>query len=208
MNLFKIYNQYIYYFIIGIISFLTLIFLPMIGTELNAEFTIPNTTVGWIVFITSKLIVSVINVLLFHCFVLQAKINIKDNENFKKAADIIQNLKSDTTSYRVIPKSPKQFFRKEYSGKLLAIFVTSVGSTFALTQAILTFDYITFLTYLFVIILGIVFGILEMKKVEGYWIDEYYQYALYLKFKKEEEDKLTKNLEMSIEEGLLTYDRN
>lgn len=34
-----------------------------------------------------------------------------------------------------------------------------------------------FLTYLFTIIMGLIFGVLNMKSAENYWIDEMWHYA-------------------------------
>lgn len=39
------------------------------------------------------------------------------------------------------------------------------------------FDWISFLTYLLTLIMGVIFGVLEMKTVEAFWTEEYYEYA-------------------------------
>ncbi len=39
----KVYKQYLYYIIIGIISFITLVFLPMIGSDAELGFNLPKT---------------------------------------------------------------------------------------------------------------------------------------------------------------------
>ena len=78
----------------------------------------------------------------------------------------------------VKPRSPKQFFTREYGIKGANTFVFSALSVVALTNAILCFDWISFISYLLTLIMGIVWGVLEMKKVETFWIDEYYAYAL------------------------------
>lgn len=41
-----IYKQYLYYIIIGIISFITLVFMPMIGSDANLGFDLPQTAAG------------------------------------------------------------------------------------------------------------------------------------------------------------------
>jgi len=46
-----------------------------------------------------------------------------------------------------------------------------------LVQAVLTWDALTFLTYLFTILMGIVFGVLEMAKVESYLTNDLLMYA-------------------------------
>ena len=167
-------KQYLYYFIIGIISLVALCFLPMLGTSVGLAWNIPDTVVGWIVWIVTKIIVAIINILLFHCFMQQAKVNIKDNDNYKKARDILIQEKVK----EVLPKSPHKWNIEQYSKKGITIFIASALSTVALTQALLTFDWISMLTYLFTIVMGLIFGILQMKTAEEYWTNEYLEYAL------------------------------
>lgn len=183
-------RQWIYYIIIGIISAVALIFLPMLGTQVGLAWNIPNTTVGWIVWVAIRLIVSVINVLIFHSFMCQAKLNSKENENYKKARDIlvVQKVKI------VLPRSPRKFNTQEYGRKGTTIFLATAMATVALTQAILAYDWMSLLTYLFTIVMGLIFGILQMKKAEDYWTDEYYRYALMVQEQqlKETEECLSK----------------
>lgn len=184
---------YTYYIIIGIVSLIALLFLPMVGSSVGLEMRLPDTLVGWIVYCVTKLIVAALNVIIFYCFMQQAKVNVKENEKYKKANDILEVIEERKDR---APRSPKEWTRKQYSGKGITIFVTTILAAVSLTQAILTFDYITMLTYLFTIIMGLIFGILQMKNAEIYWTTEFYEYAL--KAKKEEEKCLlsaTKNTE-------------
>lgn len=167
-------KQYLNYIIIGIVSLIALVFLPMLGSTVGLNWNVPNTLVGWIVWVVVKLIVATLNVLIFHCFMQQAKVNVKDNENYKKARDILINQKEK----EILPKSPNKWSSQQYIKKGTTIFITTGLSTIALTQAILSFDYVSMLTYLFTIIMGLIFGVLEMKTAEEYWTDEYLQYAL------------------------------
>ena len=167
-------KQYLNYVIIGIVSLIALVFLPMLGSTVGLNWNIPNTLVGWIVWVSVKLIVATLNVLIFHCFMQQAKVNVKDNENYKRARGILVNQKEK----EVLPKSPIKWNSQQYIKKGTTIFITTGLSTIALTQAILSFDYISMLTYLFTIVMGLIFGILQMKTAEEYWTDEYLQYAL------------------------------
>lgn len=168
-------KQSLYYIIIGVVSFIALVFLPMIGSTVGLGWNIPDTTVGWIVWVGSKIIVSTLNVLIFHCFMCQAKINVKDNENYKKAREIL----ADVNLKEIKPRSPGKWKAEQYGKKGATIFITSSLAVVALTQAVLTFDCISMLTYLFTIIMGLIFGILQMKTAEEYWTREYYEYALY-----------------------------
>lgn len=168
------WKQWQYYTIIGVISCLALFFLPMVGSEAGLAFRLPNTAAGWIVYIVSKILVATLNILIFHCFILQAKVNIRNNENFLQANEILRvSLDLETLK----PKSPEQWAKAVYGKKGVSIFATSLLSAFGLTQAVLTFDWISMLTYLFTILMGIVFGILQMNRTEEYWTWEYLLYA-------------------------------
>ena len=168
-------KQGMYYILVGVVSFISLVFLPMIGSTIGLGWNIPDTTVGWIVWVGSKLIVATLNVLIFHCFMCQAKLNIKDNENYKKAREILIDVKLK----EVKPRSPRKWNAEQYGKKGVTIFITSSMTVVALTQAVLSFDYISMLTYLFAIIMGLICGILQMRTAEEYWTREYLEYALY-----------------------------
>lgn len=145
----------------------------MIGSSAGLKWTIPTTLVGWFVYIVSKLLVSGLNMLIFHCFVLQGKVNIKDNANYKKALEMLATQEEK----EVVPRSPKQYYKEIYGKKSLAIFVTTMLSAVGLTQAVLTFSVLDMLTYLFTILMGIIFGLLQMNGVEEYSTSEMLQYA-------------------------------
>ena len=81
------WKQYLYYILIGIISFISLVFLPMFGSEVGMAFTFPTTGAGWIVFIITQLLMAIVNVLIFHSFICQAKINIKDDPKYNTKCD-------------------------------------------------------------------------------------------------------------------------
>lgn len=168
----------------------------MLGTSVGLAWNIPDTVVGWIVWVVTKLIVAVINILIFHCFMCQAKVNIKDNENYKKAKSILISQKVK----EVQPKSPHKWNLEQYSKKGVTIFIASALSTVALTQALLTFDWVSMLTYLFTIIMGLIFGILQMKTAEEYWTGEYLEYALLYK---QQQDELNVLNESNSAEGEL-----
>lgn len=71
-------------------------------------------------------------------------------------------------------------------------------SAIVLAEAILKFDLVQFLVYLFTIGLGVVFGYLTMRKHESYWITEYPAYADYMWDKYEEEQRLAAEKEAAL----------
>lgn len=177
-------KQYTYYLIILIASLISLFFLPFVGSEVGLEWNLPDTTVGWVVYVTTKVIVALLNVLIFHSFMEQAKVNSKEDPKYIEANEILGRIK--IKEYH--PRSPKQFNSGEYGKKGSTIFVTTALATIALSQALLTFDWISMLTYLFTIIMGLIFGVMQMFKAELYWTKEYYDYA---KVKEEESNNAT-----------------
>ena len=169
------YKLYKYYFIIGLISLIAVFFLPMLGSDTAAGFVFPTTAVGWVIYVVTKLLVAAINMMLFHCFMCQGKLNIKDNPYYIEACEILRR-------YGIMennrdPRGPDEWLEHEYRTKGISVAITTVLSAIALTQAILAFDWISMLTYLFTIIMGIVFGLIQQDTAETYWTTEFWHYA-------------------------------
>ena len=184
-------RQNIYYIIIAIISFITVAFLPMVGSTVGLQWNLPDTTVGWIVWTVTRLVISIINVLLFYSFMEQAKLNVKDNERYKQANEIL--LKSKKKEHE--PKSPSKWQAEQYGKKATKIFLGSAMSVVAFGQAILSYDWVSMLSYIFTLAMGLIFGVMQMKKAETYWTTEYYAYAL-----KKQESELEEKQEECLEE--------
>jgi uncharacterized membrane protein len=176
-------NDNLYYLLVGIVSLVSLLFLPALGTAMELGWSFPATAAGWLVFIVSKLIVAALNVIIFHSFVKQARLNIKNDANYREAITILA--KYHEKEYR--PRSLAEFNKQEYRSKLTTIAITSIISAFSLSQALLTFDWMSFLSYLFTIVMGIIWGILEMKKYEDFYTGEFLDNARFIQRLKEEE---------------------
>ena len=175
-------KQNMYYILIGIISFISVAFLPMVGSTVGLGWKLPDTPTGWVVWAISRLIVATINVLIFYSFMEQAKLNVAKDPHYIEATEILLKAKkSDHT-----PRSPQKWQALQYGKRGTKIFISSALSVVALGQAILSFDWVSMLAYVFTIAMGVVFGVLQMKKAEAYWTDEFYRYALMIK---EEEAK-------------------
>lgn len=174
-RLYEAVNNYIYYILIVVLSLLAAFFLPMLGSQIEGGFQWPDTGAAWCVWIITKCTSAVINVLLLTCFVRQAKLNIKNDPNYLKAVQILNEVKIKAEKQ---PRSPSKYMGAMYTKKGTMIFISSVLGTFALTQAILTFDWVALLTYGFVVIMGVVFGVMQMKRTEIYWTEEFLLYAM------------------------------
>lgn len=166
-------SQNLYYVLIFMLSLIALLVAPMFGSNMGIEFSVPTTKAGWCVYVVTKLFVALINVLLFHCFVRQARLNIKDDPRYLEAQELMGKLNNDIKH----PRSPKQYFTQLYSRKGTTIFITTLLSTVVLTNAILTFDATSLVTYAITVVMGLIFGVIKMKDVECFWTEEYLYYA-------------------------------
>lgn len=169
------FNLFKYYFIIAIISLIAVFFLPMLGSDPTLGVNLPNTFVGWVIYIATKICVAVINMMLFHCFMCQGKLNIKDHPKYLEACEILNRYGMGPTGDD--PRAPEVWEPHEYKTKGITICITTVLSAIILTQAVLVFDWVSMLTYLFTIIMGIIFGLFQQDAAETYWTDEFWRYA-------------------------------
>ena len=167
-------NQHIYYVLIFLLSAIALFVAPLFGSNLGLTLAFPQTKAAWVVYVTVKLFVALINVMLFHCFVRQAKLNVKDDPRFIEAQRIMGKLHQNIQHAR----SPHTYFGQLYRRKGSTIFVTTLLSAVVLTNAILTWDITSLITYAATVVMGLIFGVMKMKDVEVYWTEEYYVFAM------------------------------
>lgn len=76
------------------------------------------------------------NILIFHCFMEQGKLNIAGNEYYLKANEILGKLNNKVS----IPRSPSKYNGQQYGIKALTLFIGTAVSTVVLTNAILKYD--------------------------------------------------------------------
>ncbi len=171
-----------YYIIVGVVSLITLFIMPLIGSEVHPQWALPDTTVGWVLYVASKLAVSLLNILIMHAFIKQGKLNVSTDARYIEANDILNKVESKEIKWR----SPKEFLTKQYLGKIPTLFLSTFLGLIAFTQAVIMFDMIAFISYAVCIVIAIIFGVMTMKNNEVYWTEEFYYYALKQKAKNEE----------------------
>lgn len=179
MTTYERFKQTMNYWIIGCVSLIALCFFPFIGTEIGMQWNVPDTTLGWIIYIVKNLFIAGVNVIVFHCFVQQAKINIRDNEKYKQAKEILEQL--DTDAHLAVPRSPKQYLGRVYGTKATFIALASVLATISLTEALLVFDVVALISYGITLVFGFITGLLQMAQTEVYWTEEFFEYATKVK---------------------------
>lgn len=175
-------REYKNYGIIAAASLFAVFFLPMVGSVGIPGWNLPTTVVGWVVWIITKLLVAGLNMILFRSFMEQGEVNVKDNPYYIEANEILMRY-GKILPYD--PRDPATWKHIEYKNKGIMVIITSLMGAIGLTQAILTFNWLDMLSYLFTVAMGIMFGLLQMDKAETYWTTEYWQYA-----KKVERDML------------------
>jgi len=182
----EIFHDVAYYLIIGIVSLLSVVILPMLSSDITGEVVWPQSKLEWIIWIVIRLAIAGVNILIFFSFKQQAKINVKDNAEFIEANRILLEIKYWK---EIVPRSPKKYSAIQWGTKGSTLFISTLLSSIVLSKALLRFDLTEFITYLITIILAVVFGYLAMRKDEDYWTSEYLSYARYLQDKKAKEEK-------------------
>lgn len=202
-------NQYRNYFIIGILAAIAVFFLPMLGTSVGLAFIVPNTVAGWIVYISTKLCIVVINLLIYDQFMKRAKINVRDDPKFVEAERILNEELDGIDD--ALPAD--YYIRRMYRSKMTSTAIFTLLGVFGFTNAILTFDWVSMLSYTFTIIMALTFGWISMGEAEVIWIEQHYKYAKRVEHERAEakrkadlETKMQKDLAMAAAEPLKQRD--
>ena len=183
----RFFNLYMWYAIIFVLSMVSLFILPMMGAEVGLSLELPNTVAGWIVWTVSSMTSSALNVLMYHAFIKQGKLNIKDDHSYIAANKLLlENNFAQTERAR----SPHEYHRSLYRSKGTSIFFFTLLGTISFSHAILTFDPVKFIAQLLTLLMGLVCGLFQMKGVEEFWTVEYPEYAKQIV----KERKMTENV--------------
>ena len=173
-NLKATLNQYVYYVVIGLLSAIVVCVFPFLGSSINASIQLPTTTSGWVVWAFTKFAVCAINMLIFHSFIKQGKLNIKDNESYLRACELLRKKQKRTAK----APSPAAYHSRVYLTKGATLVITSFLSLMVFGEAILRLDYVALISYSITVVLGLIFGVLQMKEEECFWTTTYLQYAI------------------------------
>lgn len=170
------FNKYLYYGVIVIVSLVVLFFFPMLGSEVGLAWNLPNTAAGWIIWSLGNLASAGLNLLIFHAFVKQGKVNILFHPSYLAAEQLLCTHKITSAA---IPLSPQILLSREYHKKGVSLVIFTLIGTIGLSNALLTFNAVRFLTQLISLVVALIFGVIEMKTVEEIWTIKYLTYAEY-----------------------------
>lgn len=162
-------RDYLWYIIVGAISLLILLIFPFIGSSIELGWAFPETSSGWFLYVFTKVAVTALNLIILYAFRQQAKLNVRDDPNYKQANELYN--KSSNRKHKA--RDPATYLRKTYITRGISCAVSTVAGLIALGPAILVFDYVALISYFIVILIGVLTGLLAMKSDEVYWTTEY-----------------------------------
>jgi hypothetical protein len=159
----------------------------MLGSSLGLALNIPNTVAGWIVYLITKFCIVVINIMIFDQFMKRAKVNAAQDPLFQKAEAIFLSMLPQTIEDTPLPA--EVYIQKLYKNKVISTAIFTILGVFGFTNAILTFDWVSMLSYIFTITMGLVFGWAAMIDAEQIWKEKHYKYAIHQQKMLEEKEK-------------------
>ena len=173
------------FIVIGLVSFVGMGIIPFLAASINMDSdeeiiktAFPHSKLGWIMWAIFRLMVIIINIMIYVAFVNQGKANVKSEksviEALKRWNDVnVYKGKQKSHKRPNLPDTPNKHYAKLYSKKGLIIATMTFASLFSITYMTLNWDLVTFLSITIAIILSIVMGIISMHKEELYWTSDF-----------------------------------
>ena len=192
----------IYYILTALLSIVSIIVFPMLdNSNLTFKDTFPTTATGWTLWIIERVLIIVMNLLILNNFVLQARRNIKDNDNYIQANKILDKYKPK--GYK--PQSPSQYMSRMYLKKGGSLIITAAASLITIGEAAVNYNYLLLIATVVTIVFAIVFGVVAMHNTEMYWTTEYLDYAHMIEYNRNKiEEKEIKQCLQSMEYNIET----
>ena len=106
---------------------------------------------------------------IFVLFDLQGKNNVKDDPKYLTAYKKLY----ETKDKEYIPLSPSKYKVKTYGLKALTLSINSVLLAFVVMEMVFTYNYMLLISYLISMIMAVIGGVMQMKKAEIYWTEEF-----------------------------------
>ena len=165
-------KKYIYPSIVATISAFVLIFLPMLGSTAEVKANYPDTPQGWIFWATVRVILCGVNLIFLYCFTHQGQENASRKPQYAEAMAIMGESEHERAF-----RSPARWKAEQYGKKGVSTVAMTALSLFALSSAVLMYDWIALITYTLSILIGVAFGLMSMKSAEKYWSEEFPLYV-------------------------------
>ena len=170
-------NDYAYYALIFIISVLAMFVPPLCFGCVNGDMgmNFPKTPEAWVIWGVLTGSTSFANMSILVMFKQQAKKNVKNNENYKKACAILNKLAGVREVF--VPRSPSKVNASDYIKKGATIMAGTAVSFAAIAPLILSFDVVMLISTVISVSVSVVTSWACMIRNEEYWTEEYLLYA-------------------------------
>lgn len=169
-------SKYMYGLIVAVIVWIALILVPMFNTDGMVGLRIPTDTMACIAYFTIRGIVAVLVFMIFVLFDMQGKNNILDDPRYLEAYNLLNTVEDK----EYIPISPAKYKAKTYGFKAVTLSVSTCATACIMMEMVLSYNWVLLASYALSIIFAVINGLIQMKKAEIYWVEEYYKYAVYI----------------------------
>lgn len=175
-------SKYLYSMLVALIVWIALVLMPMFNTDGMVGFQIPDNTLGRCAYFLIRGLVAVLVFMIFVLFDMQGKTNVLEDPKYLEAYNLLNTIESK----EYVPVSPAKYKAKTYGFKAVTLSVTTAVSACIIMEMVLTYNWSLLASYGLSILTALINGLVQMKKAEIYWTEEYLKYAHYTKKKEEE----------------------
>lgn len=169
-------SRYSYGICIAVIVWVALVFVPTLNTDGTVKLNIPSSTFELIAYLLIRGLVAVMVFTIFVLFDMQGKNNILDDPAYLEAYNLLNTV--EDKEYK--PISPKAYKLKTYGFKAISLSITTALSAMVIMEMVLTYNWSYLLAYGLSMITALISGVMQMKKAEIYWTEEYPKWAHYI----------------------------
>lgn len=169
-------SRYSYGICIAVIVWVALVFVPTLNTDGTVKLNIPSSTFELIAYLLIRGLVAVMVFTIFVLFDMQGKNNILDDPAYLEAYNLLNTV--EDKEYK--PISPKAYKLKTYGLKAISLSVSTALSAMVIMEMVLTYNWTYLLAYGLSMIAALISGVMQMKKAEIYWTEEYPKWAHYI----------------------------
>ena len=170
-------SKYLYSMLVALIVWIALVLMPMFNTDGMVGFQIPDSTLGRCAYFLIRGLVAVLVFMIFVLFDMQGKTNVLEDPKYLEAYNLLNTIENK----EYVPISPAKYKAKTYGFKAVTLSVTTAVSACVIMEMVLTYNWSLLASYGLSILTALINGLIQMKKAEIYWTEEYLKYAHYAK---------------------------
>lgn len=176
----QFFSKYLYSMLVAVIVWIALVLMPMFNTDGMIGWQIPDTPLGLCAYILIRGLVAVLVFLIFVLFDMQGKTNILEDPAYLEAYNLLNTIEDK----EYIPVSPAKYKAKTYGLKAVTLAIGTAVSACIIMEMVLSYNWSLLASYGLSILMAVINGLIQMKKAEVYWTEEYLKYAHYIVKKK------------------------